>query len=111
MKKSGLIGFILCVVAVASFAFYARSEGAGNKPAQDGAHAFVLVVPEGDEPPISHKPLERWRAWHMVTIERGDSTIERCMNCHEYEKFCYRCHTYVGVPEIEYEKKETNEKK
>lgn len=111
MKKSGKIIFAVCAALVLAFAIYARDAGAGDKPTQEGAHGFVLVVPQNEEPPISHKPLERWRAWHMVNIERGDSTIGRCLNCHEYEKFCYRCHTYVGVPEIEHEKEKAGNKK
>lgn len=107
--KLRAIIWIFYFVVVVVFVVHAYKSGPGDKPTEKGDHSFVLVVPEDEEPPISHIPLERWRAWHMVSIERGDSTIERCMNCHEHEKFCDRCHSYVGVPKIKVAEKDVHE--
>jgi len=60
---------------------------------------------DGTLPPIYH--LEDWRVSHPQEILRGDFeevdfrdgeyVLDSCFECHAAEKYCNKCHSYVGA--------------
>jgi len=53
------------------------------------------------EHPSPKKDMVYWKANHGNEIESGAVSEEACMGCHQPEKFCNKCHAYVGVRLIE----------
>ncbi|MEW6350849.1 MAG: hypothetical protein AB1646_17465 [Thermodesulfobacteriota bacterium] len=70
-----------------------------EKPARRGTGPLSLTVDCRHDAPPYHLPLERWRRDHMNAIVRyQDFTVTECRICHQPERFCDRCHNYLGAP-------------
>ncbi|KJR40474.1 hypothetical protein MCHI_003633 [Candidatus Magnetoovum chiemensis] len=55
--------------------------------------------------PGYHTPLDRWRRIHMDKLKSKQVTIDNCVVCHtEPNKFCNRCHDYLGTKRIHVDK-------
>lgn len=99
-----LIGFVL---------LFALGCQQVEKPAVKGQGELALEVMEGIPAPDYHSPRGKWIATHMDKLSSGEVVLPNgvphqitqsdCQGCHpEPEKFCNRCHRYVGVIEISY---------
>jgi hypothetical protein len=53
------------------------------------------------EHPSPKVDMVYWKANHGKEVEAGKVSEDTCMNCHQPEKFCNKCHAYVGVRLIE----------
>ena len=53
------------------------------------------------EHPSPKVDMVYWKANHGNEIEGGKVSEDTCKNCHQPEKFCNKCHAYVGVRLIE----------
>jgi hypothetical protein len=73
-----------------------------EKPSMGGEGVTSLqTVKNVDIMPWYHLPVDNWRATHMDFIEAGKVQKENCLPCHyEPDKFCNRCHGYVGVKKV-----------
>ncbi len=72
-----------------------------EKPAVKGKGPLALEVMEGLPAPDYHKPTREWVATHMDKLSAGKMKMEECLGCHmEIDKFCNRCHDYVGAKKI-----------
>lgn len=84
-----------------------------EKPKIKGEGKLALEVMEGIPAPDYHSPIDKWTATHMDKLARGEVMLSNgqpqkitqadCEGCHpEPDKFCNRCHRYVGVKTISY---------
>ncbi|MBF0345250.1 MAG: hypothetical protein HQL06_13605 [Nitrospirae bacterium] len=73
-----------------------------EKPSPDGHGELALQVPAGvDVMPWFHLPIDKFRGNHMNLIRSGKVSAEGCLTCHsEPNKFCNKCHDYVGVKHV-----------
>ncbi|WP_457554394.1 hypothetical protein [Candidatus Pyrohabitans sp.] len=53
------------------------------------------------EHPSPKVDMTYWKANHGKEVEAGKASEESCINCHQPENFCNKCHAYVGVRQIE----------
>ncbi|NOZ59671.1 MAG: hypothetical protein GXO66_08900 [Euryarchaeota archaeon] len=65
-----------------------------EKPVKDSA------LKEHPSPKVD---MTYWKANHGKEVGAGKVSEESCLNCHQPEKFCNKCHAYVGVRLIEAE--------
>ncbi len=95
IKKSKLP---LSFVIISLFFIFFTSE----KPLVGGDGNFVFeVAKEINLLPWYHAFPDEWRAMHMEKIGNRKVKKENCLICHyDPEKFCYRCHNYVGVKKV-----------
>ncbi len=67
-------------------------------------HPLALETPKNLVTPPYHKPAnlpgDWWRQHHPVAQKRGDFNTVECQECHNVEKYCNRCHSYVGVKSV-----------
>ncbi len=69
-----------------------------EKPSRRGTGPLSPTVDCRLDPPPYHLPLERWKRSHMrAIVDYRDVTVTECRLCHAPERFCDRCHTYLGV--------------
>ena len=71
-----------------------------QKPMRDGTGEFALYVDKSLTPAKFHEPLDnldKWRAQHSRTVKRGERSRYQCVLCHDPERHCTQCHTYMGV--------------
>jgi hypothetical protein len=73
-----------------------------DKPAVNGKGTLALeVAKETDIVPWHHMPADKWRSTHMDLISSGKVSKDSCLLCHpEPDKFCDKCHEYVGVKKV-----------
>ncbi len=68
-------------------------------------HPLGLEKPDTDVTPPYHKPAnlpgDWWLRHHAIAQNRGDFNTAECQTCHDVERYCNRCHGYVGVPSVE----------
>jgi len=68
-------------------------------------HPLALEKPKTTVTPPYHKPAnlpsDWWLRHHPVAQLRGDFDTTECQECHDVEKYCNRCHGYVGVKSVE----------
>jgi hypothetical protein len=62
--------------------------------------ALALADPLQEQAPATHVPVERWRTHHLEYLNNGLVSQDQCMTCHQPEKYCNKCHEYVGVMRI-----------
>lgn len=87
---TGLIIFI----ALTTFPFYCNIGKTVARPEPEAIRNVDIM-------PWYHIPVKKWRSSHMNIINSGAVTKENCLPCHyEPEKFCNKCHEYVGVKGI-----------
>jgi hypothetical protein len=96
LKSLGMIFLLLLLVLGCEKA---------DKPAVNGKGALSLEVAKGtDISPWHHMPADKWRASHMDFISSGKASQNSCLLCHaEPDKFCNKCHEYVGVKKVAFE--------
>ncbi len=67
-------------------------------------HPLALDEPNTLVTPPYHKPAnlpgDWWLRHHAMAQNRGDFNTEECQDCHDVEKYCNRCHGYVGVKSV-----------
>jgi hypothetical protein len=84
-----------------------------DKPMVKGQGELALEVMEGVPAPEYHNPKAKWTATHMDLLSKGqvilpngqiqEITQAECQGCHtDPDKFCNRCHRYVGVKTVSY---------
>jgi hypothetical protein len=96
MRKIILLVVTLTLVALVIGFYPTRAD----KPMVDGTGPMaVLIAPEYPAPEY-HSPLDWWQTHHMDAVNRGDFTKIDCVSCHEPERSCNNCHSYVGVDPI-----------
>ena len=99
-----LIGFVL---------LFALGCQQVEKPVVNGQGKLALEVKEGIPAPDYHSPIDKWTSTHMEKLARGQVALPNgqpqqiseadCQGCHpKPDKFCNRCHKYVGVKTISY---------
>jgi len=73
-----------------------------EKPAVGSKGELSLMKVENvDLLPWYHRPISKWRASHMDMISSGKVSAKGCLACHyEPDKFCNKCHQYVGVKKV-----------
>jgi hypothetical protein len=54
-----------------------------------------------EEHPSPKVDMVYWKANHGNEIASGKVSEDTCKNCHQPQKFCNKCHAYVGVKLIE----------
>jgi len=68
-------------------------------------HPLALEKPDTVVTPPYHKPAnlpgDWWRWYHPVAQLRKDFDTAECQDCHDVEKYCNRCHGYVGVKSVD----------
>ena len=96
MRKIALILAVLTLIALVAFYYPAYVE----KPVKDGSGPLAVYVSPRYAAPEYHSPLDYWQTHHIDMINRGDLTQADCLYCHEPEKSCNNCHSYVGAAEI-----------
>ncbi len=70
------------------------------RPATADGEPVETYVDPSLKPPKFHEPLARWRAYHPFVIHRGERTRYQCVLCHDPERHCDQCHSYVGVRDL-----------
>jgi len=96
MRKIALILAVLTLIALVVIYYPAYVE----KPVKDGSGPLAVYVSPRYAAPEYHSPLDYWQTHHIDMINRGDLTQADCLYCHEPEKSCNNCHSYVGAAEI-----------
>ena len=71
-----------------------------DKPVKDGAGPNAITIAARYPAPQYHTPLDWWQTHHMDAVNRGDMAQSDCLYCHEPERSCNNCHSYVGVDPI-----------
>lgn len=73
-----------------------------EKPEKPGTAAAssrpTVVTPPYHKP--ANLPGDWWRRYHRTAQNRGDFNTEECQECHSVEKYCNRCHGYLGVKPV-----------
>ncbi|MFC1477586.1 hypothetical protein ACFL6L_03860 [candidate division KSB1 bacterium] len=92
---------VAAVIVLISFILVMNC-GHPEKPVLRGPRADFDIQIDSDKLiiPEYHNPLEVWKPRHMQSIQKKEFTERDCMTCHEIEKSCNDCHSYVGVPEV-----------
>ncbi|MBF0607870.1 MAG: hypothetical protein SFH39_16405 [Candidatus Magnetobacterium sp. LHC-1] len=82
-----------------------------EKPTFEGSGELVMAKPTGvDLMPWYHTPIGKFRGNHMNMIASGKIKAEGCLPCHnEPDKFCNKCHDYVGTKHVFTDKKTIKE--
>ncbi|MBF0466869.1 MAG: hypothetical protein HQK88_16080 [Nitrospirae bacterium] len=99
MKSSiKIILFFIMLVALFAVSACNRQE----PPAANGTGEYALTVPTNvDLLPWYHVPTSNVRRVHMILLKSGQIPANACFPCHtEPDKFCNKCHAYVGSPKI-----------
>ncbi|MBF0539169.1 MAG: hypothetical protein HQL03_13050 [Nitrospirae bacterium] len=73
-----------------------------EKPTANGSGELALTIPtDVDLMPWYHLPIDKFKGNHMDMIASGKIKAEGCLPCHnEPDKFCNKCHDYVGVNHV-----------
>ena len=96
MKKIVLL-ILIVLLAGAVLAYYPERV---EKPVKDGAGPLAVYISAQYAAPDYHNPLEYWKTHHTDIVNRGDLAQADCLHCHEPQKSCNNCHSYVGANEI-----------
>ncbi len=68
-------------------------------------HPLALEKPDTVVTPPYHKPAnlpgDWWLRHHPKAQLRGDFDTVECQECHDVEKYCNRCHGYLGVKSVD----------
>ncbi|MBN1343882.1 MAG: hypothetical protein JXQ73_14455 [Phycisphaerae bacterium] len=106
---------IALVVVIAVFALFGARraivrgsdlEDSRAVPSQElkQTHPLALEKPTTLVTPPYHKPAnlpgDWWRLHHPLAQLRGDFNTVECQKCHDVDKYCNRCHGYVGVKSV-----------
>jgi len=67
------------------------------KPALNEDGPVAYLVDEKLQPPEFHNPADWWRMHHPKEINADIFNRRTCARCHEAEKHCNRCHSYIGA--------------
>lgn len=92
---------LLLVVLSALFLAVVYFPGYVDKPVKDGSGPLAIYVAPRFPAPEYHSPLDWYRRYHMDILNRGDLLQSDCLYCHEPQKSCNNCHSYVGAAAIE----------
>jgi hypothetical protein len=93
--KRFFILVLLCITAVLLLAGCVP-----EKPAKDGKGELAVTISREFTAPSTHSPLEWWQTHHFQAIDSGDMQEKDCLYCHQTERSCNNCHSYVGVRKI-----------
>jgi hypothetical protein len=67
-------------------------------------HPLALEKPDTVVTPPYHKPAnlpgDWWLLHHPLAQNRGDFDTVECQECHDVDKYCNRCHGYLGVKSV-----------
>jgi len=109
MKQKGLHLVVIVMVTL----LFAMGCQKVEKPAVKGQGELALEVMDGVPAPEYHNPIAKWTSTHMDILARGqvlmpdgqmqEITQTECQRCHtDPDKFCNKCHKYVGVKTVSY---------
>jgi len=87
-----------CIVAAALVSLWGCDRP--QKPMRDSTGEFALYVDKSLTPAKFHEPLDnldKWRARHAPVVKRGKRSRYQCVLCHDPERHCTQCHTYMGM--------------
>ncbi|MBF0459387.1 MAG: hypothetical protein HQK99_15970 [Nitrospirae bacterium] len=92
---------IISTVLLVLVAMAVTGCGRPEKPAINGKGESALQAPEGIHLfPWYHVKIAI-ATDHMTLINKGKLKVENCLPCHHYpDKFCNKCHEYVGAAKI-----------
>lgn len=96
MRKIALTLAVLALIALVVIYYPSLVE----KPVKDGSGPLAIYIAPSYAAPEYHSPLDYWQTHHTDMVNRGDLTQADCLYCHEPEKSCNTCHSYVGANEI-----------
>ena len=71
-----------------------------QKPTRDATGQFALYVDKSLKPAKFHAPLDnldKWRAQHSRVVRTGKRSRYQCVLCHDPQRHCNQCHTYMGA--------------
>lgn len=96
MRKIALL-LVIVVIAFVVVAYYPRYV---DKPVKDGTGPLAVYISPRYAAPEFHSPLEWYQRYHKDALNRGDLVQSDCLYCHEPERSCNNCHSYVGAQAI-----------
>lgn len=74
--------------------------GPVDKPVKDGHGPLAVYISPRYAAPEYHSPLEFWQTHHWEAVNRGDVAQQDCLYCHEPQRSCNNCHSYVGAAAV-----------
>jgi hypothetical protein len=92
-----LLILLLILVVLFTVAYYPRPV---EKPEKDGPGPLAVYISPRYAAPEYHSPLDYWKRHHTDMMNRGDLAQSDCLYCHEPERSCNHCHSYVGANKI-----------
>ncbi|MCL5075810.1 MAG: hypothetical protein M1136_09235 [Chloroflexi bacterium] len=106
MRQTNLVTTILwsVIVIAALVLFSIVAVVRVPEPVKDGRGPLAIKIEPQYTAPDYHNPLDWWKTHHMEVVDRGvfgqnqvDFNLHQCLYCHEVQKSCNNCHSYVGV--------------
>jgi len=95
-RRLFLVLGVLLIVFLAIF-YYPKFV---DKPVKDGPGPLSVYIAPEFAAPEYHSPLDYWQTHHTDIVNRGDLPQSDCLHCHEPERSCNNCHSYVGANQI-----------
>ena len=94
-----MMALAVCLIVLAMVLLLA-SQPVPEKPVKDGTGPLAVRLDPGVPAPTTHSPLEWWQANHPTVVNHGDLREQDCLYCHNADKSCNNCHSYVGAKVI-----------
>ena len=96
--RRGIGTFLLALAALVVVAGLVGC--APERPAKDGLGPLAVTIDREFGAPATHSPLAWWQTHHPEVVNSGDIPEGDCLYCHQVERSCNNCHTYVGARQI-----------
>jgi len=97
--RKWLTGLVVSLVVLA-IVLALVSQPMPERPVRDGTGPLAVRLDPGVPAPTTHSPLDWWQANHPTVVNNGDLGQQDCLYCHNPNKSCNNCHSYVGVKQI-----------
>ena len=94
------LAVIALSLGLAAVLLFFAGQSMPERPVKDGTGPLAVQMDPGVTAPTTHSPLDWWQKYHPNVVNNGDLRQQDCLYCHDLDKSCNNCHSYVGAKQV-----------